>query len=584
MLVYSYMRFSDPRQAAGHSAERQAAYAAKWAAEHGMRLDESLSLRDEGLSAYHQQHVARGALGAFLAAVEQGRILPGSVLVVEGLDRLSRAEPIQAQAQLAQIINAGISVVTATDGRVYSRQALREQPMDLVYSLLVMIRAHEESATKSKRVSDAIARQCRSWQAGTWRGKIRSGKDPQWVRETPAGWELIPARAEAVRTVVQLYLSGHSAASIVQRLAATGMQISNGGGTAATHVYKVIRNPALLGTKRVSIASTGEEFELAGYWPAIIDDVTWSELQAAASQRGRRAGSTEIPHIVTGMGITRCGYCGKAMSGQNLLGKVRAGGKMQDGYRRLLCASLQYGAGRCPHPKSRSVAPLERAIMSYCSDLANLRSLYPTDRSLEPRARLAKLRAELAELDAQEERLMSAMLATGADGTPAMFARRARDIEAGKAALASKIAAAEHDLAVTTRSQLEGTEARWSALAAGVAALDKDARLLARQLIGDTFAQIVVYASGVRPGDTPPGEWDVLLLARGGTGRLLHLDHHGSLIWAETADSTVTGIGSDNEQQGRRVAPPAPSKEGASATHRRPLEVEHAAQARVVAA
>jgi hypothetical protein len=43
-LVYSYSRFSDPRQAKGSSLERQAAYAARWAAEHGLMLDESLTL------------------------------------------------------------------------------------------------------------------------------------------------------------------------------------------------------------------------------------------------------------------------------------------------------------------------------------------------------------------------------------------------------------------------------------------------------------------------------------------------------------------------------------------------------------
>lgn len=66
--VYSYSRFSDPRQAAGHSLERQRAYAARWAAENGLALDESLTLHDAGLSAYHQQHIKSGALGAFLAA------------------------------------------------------------------------------------------------------------------------------------------------------------------------------------------------------------------------------------------------------------------------------------------------------------------------------------------------------------------------------------------------------------------------------------------------------------------------------------------------------------------------------------
>lgn len=168
--VYSYLRFSDPKQALGNSADRQLQYAQRWAKSNGFVLDESLSLRDEGLSAYHQRHVKQGALGVFLRAVEDGRINDGSVLIVEGLDRLSRAEPIQAQAQLAQIINAGITVVTASDGREYNRAGLKAQPMDLVYSLLVMIRAHEESDTKSKRVKAAIRRQCEGWISGSFRG------------------------------------------------------------------------------------------------------------------------------------------------------------------------------------------------------------------------------------------------------------------------------------------------------------------------------------------------------------------------------------------------------------------------------
>ena len=50
--VFSYLRFSDPRQAVGSSADRQLAYAANWAAKQGMELDATLTLKDEGLSAY----------------------------------------------------------------------------------------------------------------------------------------------------------------------------------------------------------------------------------------------------------------------------------------------------------------------------------------------------------------------------------------------------------------------------------------------------------------------------------------------------------------------------------------------------
>jgi DNA invertase Pin-like site-specific DNA recombinase len=209
--VYSYLRFSDSRQANGSSADRQTEYATRWAAERNLVLDASLSLRDEGLSAFHQRHVKQGALGTFLRAVEDGRIPSGSVLVVEALDRLSRAEPILAQAQLAQIINAGITVVTASDGREYNFKNLKKQPMDLVYSLLVMIRAHEESDTKSRRVKAAIRRQCETWIAGTYRGFVSFGRDPNWVQWAQGGTcEIVEQQAQVIRSIIGYFREGYA--------------------------------------------------------------------------------------------------------------------------------------------------------------------------------------------------------------------------------------------------------------------------------------------------------------------------------------------------------------------------------------
>nr|MCA1067418.1 hypothetical protein [Delftia acidovorans] len=59
--------------------------------------------------------------------------------------------------------------------------------MDVVYSLLVMIRAHEESDTKSKRGKASIRRLCEGWQNGTYRGRVRQGHDPEWIKETETG-------------------------------------------------------------------------------------------------------------------------------------------------------------------------------------------------------------------------------------------------------------------------------------------------------------------------------------------------------------------------------------------------------------
>lgn len=505
-------------------------YAARWAQEHGLQLDASLSLRDEGLSAYHQQHVKSGALGAFLAAVESGRIAPGSVLIVEGLDRLSRAEPIQAQAQLAQIVNAGITVVTASDGKAYSREHLKANPMDLVYSLLVMIRAHEESDTKSKRVLASIRRQCQGWLAGTYRGLIRNGKDPVWVQLVEGQWQLIPERVEAVRYGLDLYRRGYSARKAVQALAERGMSLT-GRGPQSLQIYRLIHQRALLGEKELQV--DGEQFRLPGYYPALLSLDEWQDLQALAAGRGRRQAHGPVPHVVTGMRITVCGYCGASMVGQNIGTRRRdENGLMHDGHRRLNCTS--YHRDGCPVAGSTSVAPVERAIMNYCSDIINLRALYGGDRSTTLRATLATARAALQKVTAQLEQLTDAMLQAAADGgTPLTFVKRARALEADQAELQAKVDAAERELAAAARSDLSGADSVWRSLAAGVEAQDHDARLQARQLVADTFERIVVWHRGITPDETPRGMLDLLLQAKGGTARLLRVDKKGRWVQAD---------------------------------------------------
>jgi DNA invertase Pin-like site-specific DNA recombinase len=528
-LVYSYTRFSDPRQSTGNSSDRQAAYAAKWAAEHGLLLDESLSMRDEGLSAYHQRHVKSGALGVFLVAVQQGRIPVGSVLVVEGLDRLSRAEPIQAQAQLAQIVNAGITVVTASDGKQYSREHLKANPMDLVYSLLVMIRAHEESDTKSKRVLASIRKQCQGWLDGTYRGLIRNGKDPAWLQRVDGAWQQIPERVAAVREGLRLYLVGFGALKILERLTEDGLSLT-GRGPQALQIYRLIKQRALIGEKELTVGD--ETFHLPGYYPALLTQAEWDNLQLAGSGRGRRKAHGPVPHILTGMGITVCGYCGRALVGQNIGTRHRdPAGRIQDGHRRLHCTS--YSHGGCSVAGSVSVAPFERALMAYCSDIVNLQALYGADRSAGPLAVLTKARADLLYVDTKLERLTDAMLEAQSDGIPLTFARRARELEAEQLRLQGVIQAAERDLTATVRTDIKGTDEAWQRLAAGVEAQDPEARLQTRQLVADTFERIVIYQRGVRP-STDRGPMDMMLLAKGGTARLLRIDRAGKLIMAES--------------------------------------------------
>ncbi|MCK2123916.1 recombinase family protein [Pseudomonas sp. PNPG3] len=531
--VYSYLRFSDPKQAAGHSADRQAQYAKSWAKERGLSLDESLTLRDEGLSAYHQRHIKQGALGVFLAAIEDGRIAPGSVLVVEGLDRLSRAEPIQAQAQLAQIIGGGVTVVTASDGREYNRERLKAQPMDLVYSLLVMIRAHEESDTKSKRVSAAIRRQCQGWLDGSYRGLIRNGGDPKWLECKDGKWELIPERASAVRFALDRYLEGIGGNRIYQLMTERGYDpelLWEGGG----RIYRMVRLVALKGAKQISVG--GEEFELPDYYPRILSDQEFDTLQAMNGERNRRRGKGAIPGVVTGIGMTYCGYCGTTVSGQNIMKRMKPDGSLVDGHRRIMCIAYMNGKG-CSVGGSCSVAPVERAIMAYCSDQMNLQRLQ--EPALEGRS-LMQMRidaqAECTNIEGQVSRVTEALaLGEGEGVSPIVLVRKLQELEEQHQAARDKLQEVERKMAAATASQAPANAKVWADLAAGVDSLDVRVREQVRQLMLDTFGRIVIYMRGVIPAGRNSPNIDVLLVSKSGQRRWLRVDRKSG-DWAAGTD------------------------------------------------
>ena len=150
-----------------------------YAERHGLNLDESTTLRDLGISAFRGANRETGALAVFLEAVECGRIAHGSYLLLGSFDRLSRDEVAEALPPFMKIIKAGITIVTLADEHVYNRETIRDG-MQLMFSLLIMIRAHEESATKADRLAKAWERKRRD--AGT--SKV-TAKCPAWLELQP---------------------------------------------------------------------------------------------------------------------------------------------------------------------------------------------------------------------------------------------------------------------------------------------------------------------------------------------------------------------------------------------------------------
>jgi DNA invertase Pin-like site-specific DNA recombinase len=161
--AYSYLRMSTELQLKGDSKRRQLDASMAYAEEHGLELADDGHLReigisarrleDIGVSAFKGANVRDGALGQFLAAVKAGSVERGSYLLVESLDRLSREEILRAHSLFLGIVQSGINLVTLADNRVYA--AKTTNTVDMITSLVIMERAHEESKTKSMRVGAA---------------------------------------------------------------------------------------------------------------------------------------------------------------------------------------------------------------------------------------------------------------------------------------------------------------------------------------------------------------------------------------------------------------------------------------------
>ncbi len=93
----SYIRFSDPSQAKGDSYARQHRDAVAYGKANDLELvsDADYTFFDEGISACSgKRRDDKTDLFRFLLRAEDGSIAPGSYLIIESLDRLSRDFPI----------------------------------------------------------------------------------------------------------------------------------------------------------------------------------------------------------------------------------------------------------------------------------------------------------------------------------------------------------------------------------------------------------------------------------------------------------------------------------------------------------
>ncbi len=321
LIAYSYVRFSTPEQRLGDSLRRQISRAEEWCRANQYSLDSTL--KDEGVSGYRHKNSTSGALATFLDAIRNGDVTPGSVLVVESLDRLSRAEPLDALALLREIIKAGVHVVTLYDGQKYSQASMREIG-PLLQALVIMSRAHEESHMKAQRLSASwsskrdialaqkqpVTRQVPAWIQVEDVGVSLSGRH-EWSK---ARFKLIPERAAILREIFRLRAEGLGRRRIADELNRRGIAVwgrgkrKARGGWQDSYIAKILSTRAVLGEFQPHRLEAGRNSTrtpvgppIEGYYPRAISDGLWAAAQVYSSEARQHKGRTSTSALLSGL-------------------------------------------------------------------------------------------------------------------------------------------------------------------------------------------------------------------------------------------------------------------------------------------
>jgi DNA invertase Pin-like site-specific DNA recombinase len=373
--VYSYIRFSQKKQQKGESFRRQQEFASEVCRENGWVLDESLTLHDLGVSAFRGKNVKVGALGEFLEAIRIGRVLKGSVLVIESIDRLSRSEMGKALQLLISILNSGVTIVTREPRRTYTETSINDvnDVAALLEPIIYMGRAHEESATKSFRLRDAWAKK-----------KERAASDrlpmtrmcPRWLELTEKGYQLIPGRAETVRTIFRLSLEGLGIQRILNHLVSDPVRhppFGDSGRWRDSYVLQILTNRAVFGEFQPGMREeTGKKVPcgpaIKSYFPPVVSEEEFDQVQAGMKARYRAAGRPGEYETNLFTGIVWHAKDRTRMSVHTCRQATRPGGETRP-YRYITSGAVSTGTTRRGKGLSFPYPPFEQGVLQALSEL-----------------------------------------------------------------------------------------------------------------------------------------------------------------------------------------------------------------------
>ncbi|MFB9136312.1 recombinase family protein [Vibrio olivae] len=207
----------------GHGIDRQQQGSEIWIENHNKkRVDEGLPsysrgqiYEDRGRSGYTSANLKKGELGQLMNDIERGFIAKGDIIVIELIDRFSRAKPDFVRKQFEKILTAGVKIAITKWDIVFEEdmQGIEGVSARVLLEISIYL-ANQESSQKSARIRA-------SNKTMKDKGMKHIAKTPIWLARSPdrKGHEVIPQNAEIIQKIFELKLErGWGALRIMNEL------------------------------------------------------------------------------------------------------------------------------------------------------------------------------------------------------------------------------------------------------------------------------------------------------------------------------------------------------------------------------
>jgi len=447
-----------------------------------------------GVSAFRGQNLREGKLRLFIDAIRENKVPPGSILLIESLDRLTRLTPTQALTVFLEIINAGVTIVTLADGIEHSKDTPeREQVTNLLISVTTLCRAHGESAEKSRRLKDAWERKREDIKTKPYTKRI-----PRWLELSTDKLQpvVVESKASVVRRMFKLCLAGNHAEGIARIFRKEKVPLV-GGGKVWRHSYvaQTLRNEAVTGQFTPHRIEGGKRVPAAkpvlGYYPKIVSQADFDRVQFimdsrtknkdSAKKKGGRVGAANLFKK-----LIFCGYCGGAVH-VNYKGRYRSG----EIRKRLICSNAKDDGG-C-HYVAWDYWEFEEAFLKAATELHLM--LKDKFQGSGLREEIQQHAGRLARIGKELHRY-SVMLAMDEKGAlpPKMMLNSIRELEAAQEEIQKKREVAEQKLS----AGLDGPNPLINLGKLAEKLENPSVRMVVMDIVAQLFERIDMFAAGTK--------------------------------------------------------------------------------------